>query len=174
MGKRSNFARQSRDFYPTPMEAVAPLLPHLAAGTWFVEPCAGDGSLVDHLGAAGHICAAASDIEPLRPDIRCADFSAAHLGSADCFITNPPWQRSILHPLIVALSDQGPTWLLFDADWIQTRQAAPYLCRLRMIVAVGRVRWIPGSPFTGMESCAWHLFTGPSQEPPRFIGRSAA
>lgn len=173
MGKRSNFDRQDRDFYPTPREAVAPLLPHLGDRTWFVEPCAGDGSLIDHLKAAGHVCAAASDIEPLRSDIRFGDFTTAVLGSADCFITNPPWQRATLHPLIVALSDQGPTWLLFDADWIQTRQASPYLSRLRMIVAVGRVKWIPGSPFTGMESCAWHLFTRSSGEPPRFIGRAA-
>ena len=29
MGKRSNFERNPRDFYPTPKEAVIPLLPHL-------------------------------------------------------------------------------------------------------------------------------------------------
>ena len=29
MGKRSNFERLPRDFYPTPFSAVAPLIPHL-------------------------------------------------------------------------------------------------------------------------------------------------
>ena len=29
MGKRSDFERKPRDFYPTPMEAVEPLLEHL-------------------------------------------------------------------------------------------------------------------------------------------------
>ena len=29
MGKRSNFPRVPRDFYPTPFEAVPPLVPHL-------------------------------------------------------------------------------------------------------------------------------------------------
>ena len=29
MGKRSNFERIERDFYPTPEEALIPLLPHL-------------------------------------------------------------------------------------------------------------------------------------------------
>lgn len=173
MGKRSAFVRHERDLYQTPAEAVAPLLPHLKPQTWFVEPCAGNGALIDHLCAAGHHCSAASDIEPLRSDVRTADFRTATLGSADCFITNPPWHRAILHPLIVALSDRGPTWLLFDADWIQTRQASPFLPRLRMIVAAGRVRWIPGSPFTGMESCAWHLFSRTSSEPARFIGRAS-
>ena len=29
MGKRSDYERKERDFYPTPMEAFLPLLPHL-------------------------------------------------------------------------------------------------------------------------------------------------
>ena len=29
MGKRSNYIRKDRDFYPTPLAAVYPLLPHL-------------------------------------------------------------------------------------------------------------------------------------------------
>lgn len=43
MGKRSAFKRAPRDLYPTPLEAVRPLLPHLAPATRYVEPCAGDG-----------------------------------------------------------------------------------------------------------------------------------
>jgi len=31
MGKRSSFERAPRDFYPTPAEAVTPLLAHLPA-----------------------------------------------------------------------------------------------------------------------------------------------
>ena len=48
MGKRSDFERKPRDFYPTPMEAVEPLLPHLPEGFKFAEPCAGNGALVEH------------------------------------------------------------------------------------------------------------------------------
>ena len=62
MGKRSDFDRAPRDFYPTPREAVLPLLPHLGQRTLFSEPCAGDGALVDHLQAAGHLCIFESDI----------------------------------------------------------------------------------------------------------------
>jgi hypothetical protein len=29
MGKRSNFERRERDFYPRPFEAVPPLIPYL-------------------------------------------------------------------------------------------------------------------------------------------------
>lgn len=173
MGKRSSFARRERDFYPTPAEAVTPLLPHLAPGSRFVEPCAGDGALIDHLKGAGHICLHASDIEPRRADIIEADALNGPWSGWELFITNPPWDRKVLHPLIVHLSDCAPTWLLFDADWKHTRQAAPYLPRLRKIVSVGRVKWIPDSPFTGKDNCAWHLFTAESDAPAQFFGRAA-
>ena len=57
--------------------------------------------------------------------------SATSSASADVFITNPPWRRDVLHPIIVNLSDQAPTWLLLDAGWVHTRQSVPYLPRLR-------------------------------------------
>lgn len=173
MGKRSAFERVERDFYPTPYSAVVPLLPHLPSRTRFVEPCAGNGALIDHLVSAGHVCARAWDIEPQRDDIDRQDALTRLVGNIDCFITNPPWLRSTLHPLIVHLSDQHPTWLLFDADWIHTKQAAPYLPRLRKIVSVGRVKWIPGSPHTGKDNCAWHLFTNESEAPALIYGRAA-
>lgn len=172
MGKRSDFERRERDFYPTPAEAVAPLLPHLNGISSFVEPCAGDGALIDHLQAAGLECRNAFDIEPQRADIHPADARQILFCRAECFITNPPWRRDVLHELIVHLSDIAPTWLLFDADWVHTRQAAPYLPRLRKIIAVGRVKWIPGSKFTGKDNCAWHLFTEPTREPAVFVGRT--
>lgn len=172
MGKRSSFERRERDFYPTPYEAVVPLLRFLDEGTRFCEPCAGDGALVDHLTKHGHICARARDIDPRRDDIDRKDALTTLTGNIDCFITNPPWSRDVLHPLITHLSDQAPTWLLFDADWIHTRQAAPYLNRLRLIVAVGRVKWIPDSKFTGKDNCCWYLFDRPCDGNPAFVGRT--
>ena len=173
MGKRSKFTRIERDYYPTPPEAVIPLLSHLERSTMFSEPCCGGGALVCALEAAGMSCVDAIDIEPqwgfgLRMDA--LDWSA-HT-SSDCIITNPPWARPILHRMIVHFSDQRPTWLLFDADWIHTRQAAPYFPRLRRIVSVGRVKWIKDSPHTGKDNCAWHLFTKPMPHPPKFYGRT--
>lgn len=173
MGKRSNFERFDRDFYPTPAEAVVPLLAHLEPGTVFLEPCAGDGVLIDHLQKAGHRCTYGVDIEPRWPMARVGDATAMlyNMGGAKCFITNPPWDRSILHPIILNLSDQAPTWLLFDADWVHTRQSAPFMRRLRKIVSIGRIKWIPDSKMTGKDNCAWHLFTKPSRKPTLFYGR---
>lgn len=179
MGKRSagKFARNPKDFYVTPREAVLPLLPHLAKRTFFTEPCAGNGALIDHLELFGHACYGAWDIEPHRDDICQGDARDPEYttrDASDVFITNPPWSRPILHELIVALSDVKPTWLLFDADWVHTKQAIPYMVRLQKIVSVGRVKWIADSPYVGKDNCAWHLFDCPSSSwPCYFIGRQS-
>ena len=173
MGKRSNFDRIPRDFYPTPLEAVRPLLPHLPAGSSFIEPCAGNGALVDHLTTAGHICALASDIEPKRADIHTGDALTMQVYGVDFYITNPPWTRKVLHPLIANLSRQAPTWLLFDADWIHTRQSTQFMPLLHKVVSVGRVKWIADSPFTGKDNCCWYLFDAKRLANTQFIGRAA-
>ena len=169
MGKRSFFPRVPQDAYPTPAEAVLPLLPHLKPGTQFVEPCCGDGHLVGHLKRTGHVLVGAYD---LPDDARVKRYD---VDGVDAFITNSPWRRDILHPIIVNLSDQAPTWLLIDAGWVHTRQSEPYLVRLRAIVSVGRVKWIKDLPFTGKDDCAWHLFDLPRPDEravTHFIGRT--
>jgi hypothetical protein len=140
---------------------------------YFIEPCAGDGALIRHLQDAGHFCADKGDIEPKAAWIPARDaLTFDDWEPAEYFITNPPWDRGILHPLIVQLSDRMPTWLLFDADWMHTRQAAPYLPRLHKIVSVGRVKWIPGTTMTGMDNCCWYLFRKDAQVA-QFVGRAA-
>lgn len=172
MGKRSNFERVERDFYPTPYEAVVPLLDHLPKRTRFIEPCAGDGALVNHLESHGHTCVKATDIEPRQDWIGKRDALTIYsMPNSNCFITNPPWDRKILHPLITNLSVQAPTWLLFDADWMHTKQAVPYLKNLSMVVSVGRVKWIPGSKMTGKDNCCWYLFVPRKFGITEFVGR---
>ena len=48
MGKQSRFELKDNYFYPTPFEAVLPLVYYLKPGA-FIEPCAGDGRLIEHL-----------------------------------------------------------------------------------------------------------------------------
>lgn len=174
MGKRSDFARNPRDFYPTPPEAVIPLLPHLPRAFTFAEPCAGDGALVDALRVYGGRCVYAADIEPRANYIIQAEAEDVRLlgGPCDFIITNPPWTREILHNLITAFRTHRPTWLLFDADWIHTKQAEPFLPYCHKIVSVGRVKWIKDSPHTGKDNAAWYLFDR-EEAPTVFIGRAA-
>jgi hypothetical protein len=84
-------------------------------------------------------------------------------------ITNPPWDRTLLHPLIEKLSDLRPTWLLFDADWVHTKQSINYLPRLRKIVSIGRVKWFDKT--AGKDNSCWYLFDKPSDIAVEFYGR---
>lgn len=172
MGKRSDFERRERDFYTTPREAVLPLLPHLPASFSFLEPCAAGGELIDHLEAmSGGCCYEASDIEPQAEDVQRRDALTIESCDQEYIITNPPWDRRLLHHMIKRFSDLTPTWLLFDADWMHTRQSAPFMSRLRKVVSVGRVKWIPDSKMTGKDNCCWYLFDRPSDDPTVFVGR---
>ena len=158
MGKRSDFERKPRDFYPTPMEAVKPLLEHLPKDFTFAEPCAGNGALIEHLETKG-ICMWASDIEPQTEGIFKYDYSSVgfiELAESEYVITNPPWDRKILHPMIEYFAPRIQTWLLFDADWMHTKQSVPYMKMCSKIVSVGRIKWFGN--MTGKDNCAWYLF----------------
>jgi hypothetical protein len=163
--RSSNFQRIGNDAYYTPARAVAPLLPLLAPHTRFIEPCVGDGRLADCMTAAGHALVGAYD---LPTDARSTRYS---IPGGAIFITNPPHSRDLLHPIIVNLSDQALAWLLLDADWVHTQQSIPLLPRLRMIVSIGRARWIPGSPSDGFDNYTWCLFSPPIPTPTIFVGR---
>jgi hypothetical protein len=172
MGKRSIFSRLERDNYETPASAVRPLLPWLVPQTRFVEPCSGSGKLIDHLVHAGHIVAGAYDWPD--NDARVARYD---IPAGAVIITNPPFWGlpPNLHRIIVNLSDQAPAWLLLSADWAHNVSSGELLRqRCRLIVSVGRVRWIPRSEFTGKDNAAWYLFERPSAGMvTRFVGRAA-
>ena len=171
MGKRSDFERKPRDFYPTPIEAVYPLLEHLEENFLFAEPCAGDGALINHLETKG-VCMWASDIEPQAEGIHKNDFSEIserEVLESEFIITNPPWDRNMLHSMIEHFSSLRSTWLLFDADWAHTKQSAPYMNKCAKIVSVGRIKWFGN--MTGKDNCAWHLFYNDNTET-NFYGRT--
>lgn len=179
MGKRSDFPRRRQDAYDTPPEAVAPLLPHIPTHHMavhqktFAEPCAGKGDLVialrDHMR-----CAYAGDVEPRAEWItKQAARRWQGMPRLDYIITNPPWTRQILHPMIEHFAGIAPTWLLFDADWMHTKQAAPYLRICQKIVSVGRVSWMQNGT-SGLDNCAWYLFDAKHNgQPPAYFGRAA-
>lgn len=161
MGRRSDgFERRPQDKYYSPYEVVVPLLPHLPPRTPFVEPCAGDGRLIRHLERHGHVCVDAFDIAPEGANIEQADGTTARFGaeSGDMCITNPPWTRVLLHAFIENWRVQMPTWFLFDAEWMHTRQSAPFMPYCHKVVSIGRVKWIEDTSTTGKESCCWYLF----------------
>jgi hypothetical protein len=173
MGKRSSFPRLDRDNYPTPYKATTPLLECLKPRTKFIDPCCGAGCLVAHFESAGHVCVGRYDL----PD---RDVVSARYDDVEpdaIFLTNLPWRRDVLHPAIINLSNERPLWTLLDAGWLFTMQAAPFIARLRGIVAVGRLKWIPDSKHTSKDDAAWMLFDRPRPNETaviHFVGRSAS
>jgi len=161
MGKRSNFEKLEKDAYQTidPRSVIA-LKSYLPKCTYY-EPCVGDGNLIEQLKPFS--CVGKSDIEK---DAR----SYIYDTHAEYFITNPPWSRPLLHPIIDNLRLQAPTWLLFDADWMHTKQSSPYMKYCKTIISVGRLIWIPNTTMTGKDNCAWYLFVNHTTKTD-FVGR---
>ena len=69
-----------------------------------------------------------------------------------------------------------PTWLLFDADWMHTKQSIEYLPLLKKVVSIGRVQWIEGSKSSGKDNCCWYFFSrsdSPDSQAIHFFGRKS-
>ncbi|WP_407976123.1 hypothetical protein ACJKIH_03100 [Brucella pseudogrignonensis] len=177
MGKRSNFERIEKDAYQTiDPSAVAKLLPFLRGVNSFAEPCSGEGYLVGQLQKAGLVCAYEGDI---KQGYDALEYPFERDAVFDAIITNPPWSRSILHPMIERFMAIAPTWILLDASWAHTTQdtkpdvqpKTPYLLdRCTHIISVGRLRWIPNTTQKGKDDCSWYRFDRQHAGGPRFIG----
>lgn len=178
MTKRTpGLERRKHDKWHTPLAPATLLFPHLRPRTRFIEPCAGNGALVSSLQRGGFVCYYACDIHPEKPsrypDIDKRDalsLRAREIPDGVVFITNPPWTRGLMHPLVLHLTSLAPSWFLFDADWMHTAQAAEMLDKCSKIVSVGRVKWIAKSRGVGYDNCAWYLFERRHSGGPRFFG----
>lgn len=180
MGKRSNFPKIDKDFYRTiDPRAIEPLIANISKidchAKTYAEPCSGSGDLVNM-------------IYKDRPDIECwydCDISweiggkdaltltTEDIKGCDLIITNPPWSRNILHPLIIHLvSLYKPVWLLFDADWMHTKQSSEIMKNFcTHVVSVGRLKWIPDTNMSGKDNACWYRFSKHKCSETVFIGR---
>jgi len=175
MGKRSGgHERRERQYWPTPYEAVTPLLAHLGTGLRFVEPCAGDGRLIRHLERHGHQCVYACDLEPQSEGIITRDILMGvdeGVPECDAIITNTPWERQVLHAMLDRFLTWAPvTWVLLDADYGHIKEAIPYGEYCHKMVSVGRVSWL-GNGKGGMENAAWLCFK-PTKGITQFVWRT--
>lgn len=145
-------ARHPRDFYPTiDRRCVPPLVAMMRAlGAYpsrFAEPCAGAGDLVDLLavGAPDLVCEWQSDMLPQRRHVAVQDallLSAPDLRGIDCLITNFPWRRAMLHPLIAHLAEMIPVYTLLDSGWMATGAAVQLGERYCTdIITCRRLKW---------------------------------
>lgn len=166
MGKRSEFKRVDKDYYPTiDIRAWQALKNHLPENFTYAEPCYGKGHLARMI--EGDM-AWASDLE--GDGIDALTLTSDDIHHAEYIITNPPWSRHILHPMINHFRKLKPTWLLFDADWAHTKQSSEYMKYCRKIVSVGRLIWIEGTKTSGKDNCSWYLFQSEECKT-EFVGR---
>jgi hypothetical protein len=169
MGRRSGFPRRKHDDYDTldnkAIIRLVPILRHEGIRS-FAEPCAGNGFLVRHLEAEGFVCSYAGDIRTGEDALAEESF-----GDADAIVSNPPWTRNLLHPLIEHFMACGKiAWLLFDANWAWTQQSAGLLDRCSDILPTHRLRWIPGTRDSAKDDSCWYRFDPRHRDGPRVIG----
>jgi hypothetical protein len=175
LGKRELIKkpRADRDWYGTKdPAAVAALAPFLWPSARYIEPCAGDGSLIDLLASSGPpvTCVGAYDIEPQRSDItqrNCLFLTWADVGKAEYFITNPPYDWKMLQPILEYLPSMLPTWLLLPADMVHNKRVSPYMDVCSDVVSVGRLWWFEneeGKKVKGVDNFVWikldHAYEG--------------
>ena len=164
MGRRSDgFEKRPNDFYATPAPQAEIIARRLAPRTRFIEPCAGDGALVMALEAAGHVCVAASDIEPRDPEIATRDGADAGRALSEyTIVTNPPWSRELLLPLLDAWieSPARQVWLLLASTHLMNRYSGPYAPRTAEIIPAGRPKWIADSKWSAKDDACWVRLVG--------------
>lgn len=173
MGKRSDFEKIEKDFYKT-FDKRAMVIPFVneITGNRYVEPCFGNGDLVNLIGNIAK-CVNYSDITSGTDALT---IDAAYCKNSDLIITNPPWSRDkkndyILHKLINHFRTLKPTWLLFDADWMHTKQSTELMQYCSKVISIGRLTWIEGTTTSGKDNCCWYKFEKEKVDSTIFIGR---
>jgi len=84
--------------------------------------------------------------------------SEHELGHCDVIITNPPFSRDVLLPMIDHFISLRPTWLLLPAGYMHNRYFAPYMEKCSLVVSIGRLRWFKDSKHTSTDDFAWYYF----------------
>jgi hypothetical protein len=151
--RRPGLKRHKNDLYQTPYHAVPPLIPWLRGIRTFAEPCCGDGDMVRHLESFGLRCVYAGDLSTGQDALASTDYN-----DPDVIITNPPYTRSVMHPMIEHFRKIAPTWLLLEQDWCGTKQATPLLRSCTDMLPIGRVQWMAEKKGAGFDNSVWARF----------------
>lgn len=162
MSKRSTFEKKPKDFYPTTdPKAIPPAFRAFIQGRRYAEPCCGAGDLVDLLADIA-ICRWESDVE-CRGAGKLWDamsLSKNELEKCECIITNPPYTKEVLLPMIDKFISLKPTWLLLPADLMHNKYFSDYMKKCSRVISVGRLCWFPkeGKRVASTENYAWYFW----------------
>lgn len=163
MSKRSNFDKVPKDFYPTtdPKVLVKPFLDKIEGKT-YAEPCYGHGDLEGLLlpyAKLRYKC----DVRATNVACKVQDamtLTKEQLKDCDLIVTNPPFTRSVLLPMIDHFVSLKPTWLLLPADYMHNAYFGPYMERCTRVVTIGRVCWFQkeGKRVASTDNFCWYFW----------------
>ena len=175
MGKRSDFPKVDKDFYATiDPKATEPLIPFIRGKT-YAEPCYGNGDLEDLLMDVA-ICQWRSDIRETVSSSKVMDalsLTKEQLEGIDLIVTNPPFTRTVLMPMLDHFITLKPTWLLLPADLMHNVYFGEAMRRCSKVVSIGRLKWIKDSPHASVDNFCWYFWPQHSiQQETVFKGRT--
>lgn len=177
MSKRSDFEKVPRDFYPTTdPKALPEAFIKEVRGKTYAEPCCGAGDLVDLL-MDGATCKWESDVEDRGAGVvkDAMEVTKEDLSECNLIITNPPYTKSVLLPMIDHFISLKPTWLLLPSDFMHNIYFGPYMAKCSKVISVGRICWFPkdGKRVASTENYAWYYWKQYANEDTvtEFIGR---
>jgi len=178
LSKRSSMTKVPKDYYPTrDPAAIPPKLIEFIKGKTYAEPCCGEGDLVELLKETA-FCRWMVDIENRKgwgSPKDAMDIVEDDLQDCDCIITNPPFTKATLLPMIDHFITLKDTWLLLPADMMHNKYFAPYMKKCSKVVSVGRVCWFPvdGKRVAGTDNYAWYFWQEgqEGETPTTFYGR---
>lgn len=161
MSKRSNFEKVPRDWYPTTdPKAIPPKLVEFIRGKNYAEPCYGNGDLEDLLMDVA-TCKWRSDIRETVGSSKVMDalcLSKEDIARCQLIVTNPPFSRDVLLPLLDHFISIKPTWLLLPADYMHNQYFSDYMKRCSRVISVGRLKWFKDSKHTSTDNFAWYFW----------------
>lgn len=161
MSKRTSMEKIPKDFYPTtdPNALTGDFL-NFISGKNYGEPCCGNGDLINLIGPTAH-CEWASDSEvrPIGQQKDAMDLTEENLCRCDVLITNPPFTRKVLLPMIDHFVSLKPTWLLLPADTMHNKYFGSYMDKCSVVVSIGRLKWFKDSPSASTDNFAWFYWT---------------
>lgn len=177
MSKRSDFERVPKDFYATvDPKAIPERFVQEVRGKTYCEPCYGEGDLEDLLMDVA-TCKWRSDIRATVGSSKvmdALDLDWCDIADCDLIITNPPYKKDLLLPLIDHFASLKPTWLLLPADMMHNKYFAPYMETCSKAVSIGRLCWFPkeGKRVASTDNFCWYLF-GNKTTKTTFYGRKS-
>ena len=150
------------DPWVTPAQAITKeFLSQIPRGLKYIEPCAGDGSIIKSMKDHAR-CRFACDINPRHPSViqrDCFDITNAELGGAKTVITNTPFDQHFVRQFVQHFNVRGlSVWLILPAEFMFKAKVGDIMSACEIIVPIGALQWFPNTESRGWRLYGWYKF----------------